>query len=206
MFNLITGILFSFLLLPSNMSKSCNDYVENHPVRSDIMIQIVLKSYGYYEGKIDGIFGNVSKQALITLQKSNNLDADGKIGPQTCTLLLNKQKIVKKNTAIIKNISKEITIPDSTYSQEIYDAQIILKNLGLYLSTIDGINGPGTKRAVKEFQSKAGLVSDGVIGSKTKAALSKGEDSYIKTANIAPSTSNSSQSKCFLNQIFLRMI
>ena len=194
MFNLITGILFSVLLLPSNISKSCNDYVENHPVRSDIMIQIVLKSYGYYEGKIDGIFGNVSKQALITLQKSNNLDADGKIGPQTCTLLLNKQKIVKKNTAIIKNISKENTIPDSSYSQEIYDAQIILKNLGLYLSTIDGINGPGTKRAVKEFQSKAGLVSDGVIGSKTKAALSKGEDSYIKTENIAPSTSNSSQS------------
>ena len=38
----------------------------------------------------------------------------------------------------------------------------------------------GTKRAVKEFQTKAGLVSDGVIGSKTKAALSKGEDSYVK--------------------------
>ena len=31
----------------------------------------------------------------------------------------------------------------------------------------------GTKNALKEFQSKAGLVSDGVIGSKTKAALKK---------------------------------
>ena len=69
-----------------------------------------------------------------------------------------------------------------------------MKNLGLYLSTIDGINGPGTKRAVREFQTKAGLVSDGVIGSKTKAALSKGEDSYIKTAGVAPPTTNSSQS------------
>ena len=194
MLNLITGILFSVLLLPSNLNNSCDDYVENHPVRSDIMMQVVLKSYGYYEGKIDGIFGNVSKQALISLQKSNNLDADGKIGPQTCTLLLNKQNIVKKSIAITKNISKEITNPDNTYSQEIYDAQIILKNLGLYLSTIDGINGPGTKKAVREFQAKAGLVSDGVIGSKTKAALSKGEDSYIKTADIAPPTSNSSQS------------
>ena len=194
MLNLVTGILFSFLLLPSNISNSCNDYVENHPVRSDIMMQIVLKSYGYYEGKIDGIFGNVSKRALISLQKSNNIDADGKIGPQTCTLLLNKQNIVKKSTAATKNISKEIGNPDSTYSQEIYDAQIILKNLGLYLSTIDGINGPGTKRAVREFQTKAGLVSDGVIGSKTKAALSKGEDSYIKTADVEPPTSNSSQS------------
>ena len=193
MLNLVTGILFSVLLFPSNLNNSCNDYLENHPVRSDIMMQIVLKSYGYYEGKIDGIFGNVSKQALISLQKSNNIDADGKIGPQTCTLLLNKQNIVK-NTATTKNISKEITKPDNTYSQEIYDAQIILKNLGLYLSTIDGINGPGTKKAVREFQAKAGLVSDGVIGSKTKAALSKGEDSYIKTADVAPPTSNLSQS------------
>ena len=194
MLNLVTGILFSVLLFPSNLSNSCNDYLENHPVRSDIMMQIVLKSYGYYEGKIDGIFGNVSKQALISLQKSNNIDADGKIGPQTCTLLLNKKNIIKKNLATTKNISKDITNPDNTYSQEIYDAQIILKNLGLYLSTIDGINGPGTKKAVREFQTKAGLVSDGVIGSKTKAALSKGEDSYIKTAEIVPPTSNSSQS------------
>ena len=190
MLNLVTGILFSVLLFPSNLSNSCDDYWENHPVRSDITMQIVLKSYGYYEGKIDGIFGNVSKQALISLQKSNNIDADGLIGPQTCILLLNKQNIVKKNIAITKNI----TNPDNTYSQEIYDAQIILKNLGLYLSTIDGINGPGTKRAVREFQTKAGLVSDGVIGSKTKAALSKGEDSYIKTADVSPPTSNLSQS------------
>ena len=58
MLNLATGILFAFLLLPSNISNTCNDYVENHPVRSDIMMQVVLKSYGYYEGKIDGIFGN----------------------------------------------------------------------------------------------------------------------------------------------------
>jgi peptidoglycan hydrolase-like protein with peptidoglycan-binding domain len=192
--NLLTGILFSALLLPSNLSNSCDDYIENHPVRSDIMMQVVLKSYGYYDGKIDGIFGNISKKALISLQKSNNIDSDGKIGPQTCTLLLNKKTIVKKNISTSVNISNEISQPETTYSQEIYDAQIILKNLGLYLSSLDGINGPQTKRAVKEFQTKAGLVSDGVIGSKTKAALSKGEDSYIISVDVAPPTSNSSQS------------
>jgi len=192
--NLFTGILFSVLLLPSNISKSCNDYVEFHPVRSNIMLQVVLKSYGYYEGKIDGIFGNVSTKALISLQKTNNIDADGMIGPQTCTLLLNKKTIVRKNITT-KNISTDITNSENTYSQEIYDAQLILKDLGLYLSTIDGINGPGTKRALREFQAKAGLVSDGVIGSKTKAALIKGKESYIKTADVLPPSSNTSQSR-----------
>jgi peptidoglycan hydrolase-like protein with peptidoglycan-binding domain len=32
-----------------------------------------------------------SKKALISLQKTNNIEADGMIGPQTCTLLLNKK-------------------------------------------------------------------------------------------------------------------
>ena len=41
------------------------------------MMQVVLKSYGYYEGKIDGLFGNASKQALISFQGLNNIDADG---------------------------------------------------------------------------------------------------------------------------------
>ena len=40
------------------------------------------------------------------------------------------------------------------------------------------------KKQLKSF-TKAGLVSDGVIGSKTKEALSKGEDSYV---NIIEST------------------
>ncbi len=183
--NLIAGLIFSIFISPSNLSDTCKNYYPEHPVRSNIMLQVVLKSYGYYEGKIDGIFGNVSKKALISLQKLNNLDADGKIGPQTCSLLLNKQTIVKNSLLLTSNDSIDSENSDNTYSQEIYDAQIILKELGLYLSTIDGLNGPGTKKAVREFQSKAGLVSDGVIGNKTKEALSKGEDSYV---NIIEST------------------
>ena len=52
--------------------------------------------------------------------------------------------------------------------------------MGLYTSTLDGINGPGTKRALKTFQSKSGLASDGVLGPLTKSALSKGKDSYVE--------------------------
>ena len=151
------------------------------------MMQIVLKSYGYYNGQIDGIFGNNSKQSLILFQLNNQIEPDGIIGNETCTLLLNKSNIQKYK--IIKKIEAQNTI--NPYSQEIYDAQLILKDLGLYLSAVDGINGEGTKKAVKEFQSKSGLVADGVIGSKTKAALSKGKDSYI-TNNDISSTNNES--------------
>ena len=204
MLNFVSGILLSISLISSNLSDSCNDYIDNHPIRSDIMMQIVLKSYGYYDGKIDGIFGNISKNALISLQNSNDIDADGKIGPQTCNLLLDKKNVIKKNK-LTTNISKKITDKENKYSQEIYDAQIILKNLGLYTSTVDGINGPGTKRAVREFQSKSGLVADGVIGSKTKAALSKGEASYVKTnETLLPNESSTPNTETVTYGIDLR--
>lgn len=46
-----------------------------------------------------------------------------------------------------------------------------LKRWGYYNGSVDGIYGAQTKAAVKYFQSKNGLVADGVVGEKTLAAL-----------------------------------
>tara|TARA_A200000113_G_C8846467_1_gene348793 strand:- start:59 stop:1681 length:1623 start_codon:yes stop_codon:yes gene_type:complete len=150
------------------------------------MMQVVLKSYGYYDGKIDGNFGSGSKKALVLFQGANNLSPDGVLGQKTCKLLLNKKNIVANNQE-----DDEIINVENSYSQEIFDAQVKLKNLGLYTSTVDGINGPGTKRAIKQFQEKAGLNIDGVVGPLTLAALEKGEESYIKVDNGNTTASNS---------------
>ena len=177
--NLIFSILLTLSISSQPNLNSCNDYFDNHLVRSDIMMQIVLKSYGYYDGKIDGDFGSGSKKALVLFQGANNLSPDGVLGQKTCKLLLNKKNIVSNNQK-----DDEIVNVEDSYSQEIYDAQVKLKNLGLYTSTVDGINGPGTKRAIKQFQEKAGLNIDGVVGPLTLAALEKGEESYIKVDNV----------------------
>ena len=178
--NLIFSILLTLSLSSQPNFNSCNDYFDNHLVRSDIMMQIVLKSYGYYDGKIDGQFGSGSKKALVLFQGANNLSPDGVLGQKTCKLLLNKKNIVSNNQK-----DDEIVNVEDSYSQEIYDAQVKLKNLGLYTSTVDGINGPGTKRAIKQFQEKAGLNIDGVVGPLTLAALEKGEESYINVNTTA---------------------
>ena len=177
--NLIFSIVLTLSISSQPNLNSCNDYFDNHLVRSDIMMQIVLKSYGYYDGKIDGDFGSGSKKALVHFQGANNLSPDGVLGQKTCKLLLNKKNIVSNNQK-----DDEIVNVEDSYSQEIYDAQVKLKNLGLYTSTLDGINGPGTKRAIKQFQEKAGLNIDGVVGPLTLAALEKGEESYIKVDNV----------------------
>lgn len=42
-----------------------------------------------------------------------------------------------------------------------------LKAAGFAISVADGVFGPGTDKAVKEFQKKKSLVADGMVGSKT---------------------------------------
>ena len=46
-------------------------------------IQTALKSAGYYDGPIDGKFGQKTSTAITEFQKANGLKQDGKVGPQT---------------------------------------------------------------------------------------------------------------------------
>lgn len=55
--------------------------------------------------------------------------------------------------------------------KEVSDIQSRLQSLGYYTGKIDGIYGTATKNAVVNFQKANGLVADGVVGSKTMAAL-----------------------------------
>ena len=74
------------------------------------------------------------------------------------------------------------------------DAQYQLYELGLYTGEINGVLDINTKTAIKEFQKLSGLVVDGILGPITKAALEKGEDSYITDNNQAISVESSNNS------------
>ena len=74
------------------------------------------------------ILVNVSKNSLILFQLNNNIDADGKLDLKHVLYCLNKQKLLKIYKTN-KKTPKEVENTNKTYSQEIYDAQIILKDL-----------------------------------------------------------------------------
>lgn len=56
-------------------------------------------------------------------------------------------------------------------SMSIREAQSILAQLGLYTAGVDGIAGPGTRRAVTQFQQAEGLNTDGQLSFETKLRL-----------------------------------
>jgi murein DD-endopeptidase MepM/ murein hydrolase activator NlpD len=51
--------------------------------------------------------------------------------------------------------------------------QVGLQSRGLYQGPIDGINGPGTARAIRKLQKRARITVDGVVGPQTKRALGR---------------------------------
>ena len=54
---------------------------------------------------------------------------------------------------------------------EVVTLQKKLKQWGYYDGAVDGVFGAGTEKAVQYFQRKNGLVADGIVGTKTAAAL-----------------------------------
>ncbi len=50
-------------------------------------LQQKLKNWGYYKGKVDGIFGSQTKSAVIYFQKKNGLTPDGIVGAKTLKAL-----------------------------------------------------------------------------------------------------------------------
>lgn len=51
------------------------------------------------------------------------------------------------------------------------EVQTVLKKWGYYTGSVDGINGPQTKAAVKKFQRKYGLTADGIVGPLTASKM-----------------------------------
>jgi peptidoglycan hydrolase-like protein with peptidoglycan-binding domain len=51
--------------------------------------------------------------------------------------------------------------------------QVALRVRGLYVGTVDGIKGPGTRGALVAFQRRHGLLADGIAGRRTRRALGR---------------------------------
>jgi peptidoglycan hydrolase-like protein with peptidoglycan-binding domain len=61
----------------------------------------------------------------------------------------------------------------SAASADVAALQIAMRSQGLYPHAVDGITGPWTIHAVREFQARRGLAVDGIAGRHTRGALGR---------------------------------
>lgn len=120
---------------------------------------------------VDGIQGKATTAAIKRYQTFLGVTADGIWGDRTQAAhqvyydKWNAKPTPKPGRGVIRRGSK---------GQLVKDLQNRLKrDYGLYASKLvsDGIFGPATEAVVKEFQRRAGLVVDGIVGERTWAKL-----------------------------------
>lgn len=133
-------------------------------------LQTSLNNIGY-KLDADGFFGPLTLNAVEDFQKSNGLVVDGIVGPNTYGVL---NPTTPTTTLRVGNTGSDVTF--------------LQKNLNKagYNITADGIFGPLTLNAVKDFQKSSGLAVDGLAGPKTFAALNSKVTAVVTPAPAQP--------------------
>lgn len=107
---------------------------------------------------------------------------------------LTSSKVGEKFSGIIESLRKiERILGWGSVGDDVKTLQTALEDLGYSVGKcrIDGIIGPDTTKAIKEFQEAAGIAVDGIAGPETLAALEK---AGMEFDELAENTDNAAES------------
>ena len=149
-------------------------------------LQQALKIKGYFNGTVDGKYGDITVAAVKAYQKANGLTQTGKADYATIMKLFGRVLYTTvANDPQMKGITKisQIEVPATTEKgnsgKNVVALQQALKIKGYYKPAIDGKYGDQTVKAVKAFQKAKGLTQDGKAGNDTiKALFGKNASNY----------------------------
>lgn len=156
-------------------------------------LQQALNILGYYDGKIDGKYGEGTTKAVKAYQKDKHLETDGYAGFDTVRSIfgscrktsLTKQpepgsdsgsskggsSSSKSKYPTVSSVEAIGSAPAKTQKGDsganVVKLQQALECLGYYDGPIDGSFGESTEAAVKRFQRKRNMKEDGIAGSST---------------------------------------
>ena len=128
---------------------------------STAALQVALKANGLYLGDIDGIRGPGTSRAVRRFQRRRGLAADGVVGPRTRRALGRRGRPRVGTRPLRAGMA----------GWDVAALQFLLARAGFPSGSIDGGLGGRTDRALRRFQSWAGLRADGVAGTSTLRAL-----------------------------------
>lgn len=116
---------------------------------------------------VDGVFGINTENAVRAFQRRYQLVVDGIAGPNTLNKLESVAKELTSPPYSNTNGSAIVPYPGYTIRRGSKDS-VNVKRIQRALSiTADGIFGLKTEKAVRAYQKRKGLVSDGVVGQAT---------------------------------------
>lgn len=131
-------------------------------------LQTLLNRHGFSSGTIDGKYGNDTEAAVKRFQSKVGLKADGIAGSDTYTKLKNYKAPSNSPSSTIWTGQ---TLREGNSGDAVRSLQTMLEKAGFDVGTVDGKFGDRTEAAVKAFQRKVGITSDGIAGNTTYGKL-----------------------------------
>jgi len=129
-------------------------------------LQYTLYELGYFDGKVNGIYGATTTDAVRAFQQANRITpVDGVAGAKTLQKLYSSSAVASAAAT-----SDYVTLRKGATGDEVIELQDVLSQLG-YLGGISGVYDDATLSAVKAFQQRNGLNADGIAGASTQQKL-----------------------------------
>lgn len=145
-------------------------------------VQKRLKKLGYYKGDATGEYTKTTASAVKKFQAINGLVVDGQLGPST-------------KDAILSNDAQAYVMQLGDSGSDVEKVQKQLAKLNYMRSAnATGYFGEKTEDAVKAFQTRNKLHSDGKVGSGTYSALFSSSAKKAKSTSTGGSSSGSGSS------------
>ena len=135
------------------------------PEVHDIQQRLVALGSHVDASELDGTFGESTEAAVRTFQTSRNLQVDGRVGDDTWAQLVEAGWRLGDRTLYLRSPLHR--------GDDVRALQRKLNALGFDAGKEDGLFGPRTDRAVREFQRNVGEDADGIVGNDTLTLLER---------------------------------
>ena len=140
-----------------------------------MQVQERLRALGAYQGRVDGVWGPDSQQALERFQQGRGLQVTGQLNQATAaTLGVDPAGLLAARGAPATagaDAAAAAVLSGPLGAGAVRNVQQRLRALGFYRGGVDGMWGAGTQAALERFQQGRGLQANGQLNPATAQAL-----------------------------------
>ncbi len=147
---------------------------------ADIQMRLLKLGYSLGPTGADGVYGELTEKRIKEFQNKHQLPSNGVVNDTTWKVLVEESYELGDRLLYLHY--------PFLVGKDVEELQSQLRNLGFNPGPNDGIFGPETDKAAREFQKSVGLTPDGIIGLATIKAL-RDLSSRVNSSLVFPSRS-----------------